>query len=230
MEEQWLRPRWTLSSEGTQTLCLLSCSVGPRWIYFSRKIDRSIEMDPTSGTSWIGYLKEWFQCWKSPYTRSFSESQSTTRSRGWWRTFHLCCLRKMKMTTRNRRRAIEKSSSVSNLSDWGCRGWIYRNFVKLSHLHLICTNFSWADLLAADFTGSEANGTNYHYANLLCSEFSDTNCWSVKRHLLCVWITAEELQVSSLRRRDLHVLVWSCLRWGRRNVKSYRSVYGIRIS
>lgn len=58
--------------------------------------------------------------------------------------------------------------------------------VDLSYTHLINTFFSRAKLHNSDFTGSEANGANFHYADLFSSQFSGTNCWFIKRHVLCV--------------------------------------------
>lgn len=46
--------------------------------------------------------------------------------------------------------------------------------VDLSHTRLINTFFSRAKLQLADFTGAEANGANFHYANLLSCLFTGT--------------------------------------------------------
>lgn len=50
--------------------------------------------------------------------------------------------------------------------------------IDLSHTHLINTFFSRAKLQHSDFTGSEANGANFHYANLLSCQFTGMGCGS----------------------------------------------------
>jgi uncharacterized protein YjbI with pentapeptide repeats len=58
--------------------------------------------------------------------------------------------------------------------------------VDLSHTHLINTFFSRAQLQHSDFTGSEANGANFHYANLYSCQFTGIGrCCHLKLFIGC---------------------------------------------